>query len=107
MKIFGWGMLAVTALFSASCDPCAGTPSCRDWPQVSATGQLVVHGTDTGVPDVAVTFVRASGVSLAGGDSIRGTTDDKGLFFLHAPATQAGTMTGNLVVTPPDRKSVV
>jgi hypothetical protein len=102
MRCLGWPLLAaVLALLQVSCDECAGTPSCHVTPEVSVSGQFVVHPSGQPVPGVSVTFVRTAGVPFAHPDSMRAESDSKGYFVLRAPTLAAGFLVGQLRVIPP------
>ena len=88
------------AVVTNGCDECAGTPSCRVEPELSYSGQVVVHGTGKVVPGTQVSFVRDSGVLLQA-DSIAVVTDGDGFFTLRVRARRAGDVFGHLRIAAP------
>lgn len=92
-------LLALPAFLSA-CDECAGTPSCHNHPEISSSGQFIERMSGSPVAGVSVKFVRRSGIEIIG-DTIRGTTSDDGFFVLRTGSVYNGTVTGDLIVTPP------
>jgi hypothetical protein len=89
------------AAIAAGCDPCAGTPSCTGEPEVSYSGQFIERMSGAAVAGVVVRFVRDEGVLLAT-DTARAVSDDDGFFTIRAGALAEGTVTGTLIVDPPD-----
>src|SRR4051812_485874 len=85
-------LVAVTSLV-ASCDPCAGTPTCRTNPEISYSGRVVDHVSGIAVPGTQVQFIRDSGVALVG-DTIRAIADADGFFRLSASASASGWVGG-------------
>ena len=84
----------------AACDECAGTPSCHNHPEISTTGQFIERQSGSPVGEVSVKFVRRSGIDIIA-DTIRGATNDDGFFVLRTGSVYNGTVTGDLIVTPP------
>ena len=97
-------LAAIAAIVVASliaCDPCAGTPSCKQPPEVSYGGQFINHVTGSAVGGVAVMFVRETGPTLANGDTMRAVARSDGFFQLRSSAFNGGVVEGKLIVTPP------
>jgi hypothetical protein len=94
--------LAVMALpvALAACDECAGTPSCHNHPEVSATGQFIERRTGSPVANVRVAFVRRSGIDLIS-DTATASSDADGHFTLRVGSIYNGVVQGDLLVTPP------
>lgn len=92
--------LAALPMLFASCDECAGTPSCHGYPTVSISGQFVEHRLDRVVPGVSVAFVRTGGIDLIA-DTLRGVTDGDGFFNVRGGSIYNGRVQGKLLVTPP------
>jgi hypothetical protein len=83
----------------ASCDPCAGTPSCEVPPEVSASGSFIERPSGRAVSGVQVAFIRRQGAPLRS-DTMRSVSDRDGFFLLREAAYEAGGVVGDLVVTP-------
>jgi hypothetical protein len=92
--------LALAPLLVMACDPCAGTPICRAYPEVSYGGQFIEHRSGRVVPGVAVTFARTQGPHMLE-DTLHAVADGDGFFLMRGKAYQTGTVVGSLTVTPP------
>lgn len=88
------------AALTASCDVCAGTPSCHNPPEVSVGGQFIERKSGATLAGVAVEFVRRRG-ALTDVDTVRAVSDREGFFQLRMGALQDGNVVGDLRVTPP------
>src|SRR5688572_6033364 len=64
-------------VMSASCDVCAGTPSCNNPPQISHGGQFIERRSGAPVAGVRVEFIRRGGAATAG-DTVRATSNSDG-----------------------------
>jgi hypothetical protein len=62
--------------------------------------QAIHRGLDRGVPGVPFTWNRVSGISTTPA-SLSGVSNEIGLFSLQTVPSGAGTVTGNIVMTPP------
>jgi hypothetical protein len=62
--------------------------------------QAIHRGLDRGVPGVPFTWTRVSGISTTPAN-LSGVSNEIGLFSLQTEPSGAGTVTGNLVMTPP------
>jgi len=91
---------ALLAAGVASCDPCAGTPWCHVYPEVSYGGQFIERTTGREVAGVRVTFVRVSGVDMPI-ETLTVVSDAGGFFQLRGPTHAVGSVVGRLEVVPP------
>lgn len=92
-------VVAAGVVSVGGCDECSGTPACTIPPEVSYTAQFIERASGHPVPGVRVTFAPAAGVGLVTEPS--GVTDGKGFVLLRAAAVAAGSVTGELLVSPP------
>jgi hypothetical protein len=93
------GLCAMAVLFVASCDECAGTPSCTTTPELSYSGQFIDRATGKSVEGVSISFIRRAGAELLNDPSA--LSDGDGFFVLRTPALQEGFVGGDLRVVPP------
>lgn len=93
-------------LASVACDPCTGVVGCTVNPTIAASGRVVEFVSGRGVADVRVEFIPTdSSVGLA--DRLTATTDADGLFRVSGTAREsAGTVSGDVRLTPPDAADV-
>lgn len=98
IRIAAWCCAVLVA--TGACGECTGTGACGSAPEVSYSGQFIEHKSGRTVPGVRVTFVRQSGVQLAG-QRIAAVSDAQGFFTLRGGASRAGVSRGRIEVTPP------
>jgi hypothetical protein len=92
--------VAVATAFLAACDPCSGVVGCQEGAHVSYRGRITGHFTNEGVPGVRVEFRRTGGIALER-DTVSAVTGEGGRYLLSVPASERGTVEGEIVVTPP------
>jgi hypothetical protein len=94
-------IIAIACALLAGCEPCAGTVGCISAPRIALQGRLLDDATGAAVPGATIDIIRTGGVSLEA-DSLRVQTDEEGLFFIEAEATDAGVVQADVVVRLPD-----
>jgi hypothetical protein len=95
------GLVAVMSLLSlASCDPCAGTASCRVPRHFAINGQIVGAVDGRGIDGILIDAIHVGGVP-SDRDSLSTRTSSGGFFRFDVGAPQAGSATFDLVVHTP------
>jgi hypothetical protein len=84
----------------AACEPCAGTASCHEAPGLRYSGQFIEHDGGAAVSGVRIAFARRHGARLES-DTISAVSGAGGFFELQGETRTRGTVTGDLLVTPP------
>jgi hypothetical protein len=84
----------------ASCDPCAGTASCRVPTFFAINGQIVNAVDGRGVNGIRIDAIRVAGVA-SDRDSLTTTTSDNGFFRFDVGAAGQGGATFDIVVHTP------
>jgi hypothetical protein len=92
-------LFLVAVVFVASCDECAGTPSCTTTPELSYSGQFIDRATGKAIEGVTISFFRRAGAELLSEPTA--ISDDDGFFVLRTPALQEGFVGGDLRIVPP------
>jgi len=93
-------LCATLSLSVSGCSECAGTPSCHTEPQISYSGQLIVHKTGAIAGGVSLKYVRRSGIDVDA-DTLRAISSSDGFFRLQTGSVYIGSLYGDLTVTPP------
>lgn len=95
-------LAAALAAGLTACDPCAGTPSCRDGNHVSYVGRTVERYSGYSVAGTTVQFIRTAGVALVS-DTISVRSGSDGFFLLSSAAEASGDVVGTLHIAPAGR----